>query len=251
MQVRLPLILGGALILGLLFAVVVLYFVYTTVSGTGRIQSETREVSGFTAVNFPGAGEMTIIQGDTEGLTIEASENVLRHIDATVRDGTLTIRMNNRLRLPWIFLRSSPRIRYTLYVRDLEAFDLSGAGTVHANPLSVDRLSLAESGAGQITVDNLTVDDLAVTISGAGSVKLTGRTTSQTVKLSGLGRYNAADLESQNAQINLSGAGSVTAWVHGQLTVNLSGAGSVEYYGAPQVTSSTSGAGSVRHLGER
>lgn len=251
MRSRLPLILGGALILGLLFAVVVLYFVYNTVVGAGRTDSEVREVSDFTAVNFPGVGEMTIIQGDTEGLTIEASRNLLPHIRTSVRDGTLTIRMDRRIWFPWEILRSSPRIRYTLHVRDLEAFDLSGAGTVHADRLAVDRLALVQSGAGRITIDDLTADDLAVTISGAGSVEVAGQVASQTVDMSGLGKYDASNLETQNAQVNLSGAGSATVWVHNQLDASLSGAGSIEYYGSPQTDSSISGAGSVRNLGAK
>lgn len=250
MGTRLLLVVAILLVLGLLLGGFVLYAVF---QGPDEARSGTREVSDFTAVNFTNYGEMTIIQGDREGLTIDADAKLLARIETTVRNGTLTIGFDNRFRFPYgfRFLRPPQSIRYTLYVKQLESLDLSGAGTIHAAQLVADRLALVESGAGTITIDDLTADELAVTISGAGGIELAGRVTSQRVDMSGLGRYAAGDLESQTAQVNLSGAGSTTLWVHEQLVTNLSGAGSIDYYGSPQVTSSTSGVGSVDSLGEK
>jgi hypothetical protein len=69
--------------------------------------------------------------------------------------------------------------------------------------------------------------------------------------MSGLGNYNAGDLESADATVTLTGAGSATVWAEHTLNVKISGAGNVSYYGSPQVSQSISGAGAVNSLGSK
>ena len=71
---------------------------FSIIQGSGNIQSETREVSDFTAVDFSGFGELTIVQGDTEGLTIETDDNLHDHIEFNVIDSVLTFSKKARLR---------------------------------------------------------------------------------------------------------------------------------------------------------
>jgi hypothetical protein len=65
------------------------------------------------------------------------------------------------------------------------------------------------------------------------------------VSLSGSGRYAAADLSSQDAQVRISGSGSATVRVAGTLEAHTSGSGSVAYIGQPTVTQQRSGSGGV------
>jgi hypothetical protein len=239
----------AAMLCALSMALLVSACGFGIIQGSGNIQSETRDVSDFTGVDFAGSGEVNIVQGETEGLTIEADDNLLPYITSTVLRGTLRIGFDNRgaLQIP----RPSRPIRYTVNVRNLNALEMSGAGEVYAEQLTADSLAVTQSGAGKMTVDNLTVDELAVELSGAGNVILSGRATDQTVELSGFGSYEAGNLQSQRANIELSGAGSATVWVQEMLNAELSGAGSVRYYGSPQINSETSGLGSVDSLGAK
>lgn len=251
MGTRLLLILGGLFVLGLVVVSFILYFVFRGPSG--ETAGATREVSGFTAVDLSSYGDLTIIQGETEGLAIDADADVLPHITATVRNGKLIIGFedNRFFRFPAWFMRSNPTIRYTLNVKELESVDLSGAGTVLAERLTAGDLELSDSGAGKITIKQLTANDLNIRLSGAGAIEVVGQVDSQTVNLSGLGEYRAGDLESRQADVNLSGAGSATLWVHEQLDATLSGAGSIRYYGSPQANTTSSGVGEVRSLGDK
>ena len=54
------------------------------VGGSGKVETETRQVSGFTAIDLTGTGEVTIEQGETESLTIEADDNVLPALTSKV-----------------------------------------------------------------------------------------------------------------------------------------------------------------------
>ncbi|MEZ4869510.1 MAG: head GIN domain-containing protein [Caldilineaceae bacterium] len=222
---------------------------FQIVNGSGTVVTEERPVNDFTRVDFTGFGELTLVQGDHEALTIETDDNLLPYIKTTVNEGTLTIGFARRIWLPLV--RPTQSIRYRLTVKSLDHLDFSGAGTVMAATLHVDNLTLVESGAAEINLPALTANALTVKMSGSGSVVLAGEVTSQTVELSGLGAYAAGDLASQSAQINLSGAGAATVWVREQLDAEMSGAGAIRYYGSPQTNTSSSGLGAVQHLGNK
>jgi len=244
MNTRLPIILITFLVALLLSACGI-----RAVNGSGNIVTESRPVSDFTAVDFSGFGELTIVQGETEALTIETDDNLLPYLKTTVSRGTLTIGFDDGIWIPLI--RPTDSIRYQLTVKSLTALDLSGAGTVAAAQLTADKLTLSESGAGQITIDQLTATDIIVDMSGAGAMDLAGQVAQQTVELSGLGDYQAGDLASESATVSLSGAGEATVWVTEQLDAEISGAGTIRYYGSPQTNAETSGIGKVESLGDK
>ena len=58
---------------------------------SGNMESESRSVSGFTAIKLTGSGEVTIDQTGTDSLTIEADDNVLPKVTSNVVDGTLML----------------------------------------------------------------------------------------------------------------------------------------------------------------
>jgi hypothetical protein len=244
MNTRLPIIFGTLLVALLLSACGI-----NVINGSGNIRTESRPVSGFTAVNFSGFGELTIMQGEAEALTIETDDNLLPYIKTTVSQGTLTIGFDDAAWVP--IMRPSDSIRYNLTVKTLTALDMSGAGTVESAQLTTDQLTLTASGAGEIKIADLTAGDVTVEMSGAGTVDLTGQVMSQIVEMSGLGNYEASDLASQTAQVTLSGAGNATVWVSEQLDTEISGAGTINYYGEPQLRSESSGVGSVQSLGNK
>jgi hypothetical protein len=90
-----------------------------------------------------------------------------------------------------------------------------------------------------------------VNLSGAGSSTASGTADSLDVAISGFGDFKGGDLHSQDARVDISGAGSATVWVDDDLTVELSGAGSVGYYGSASVSRRISGVGGVNHLGDK
>lgn len=196
------------------------------VTGSGTIRSESRSVSDFSAVNFSGVGELTLVQGESEALTVETDDNLLPYIKTSVSQGILTISIDDGVTM----LRPSKSTQYQLAVKTLDALDLSGAGTVESDRLSSDNLRLSESGAGQITLHDLTANDLIVDMSGIGTVELAGKVPTQKVAMSGLGEYRAGDLASERTTVSLSGAGEATVWASERLDADLSGAGKVNYF---------------------
>jgi hypothetical protein len=221
------------------------------VTGSGRIITETRKVTGFVGLTLAGIGEITLIQGTTESLKIEAEDNIMPHIVAEVNNtnGMLTIRMD-KLNFQNV-VRPTRTIRYTLTVKNLSSIVQSGLGTIQADTFKADTLSAIMSGAGRIQIDNLQTSNLTVTISGAGDIQLGGKTTQENITLSGLGTFRAGDLQSQSAKVNVSGAGGAQVWAISTLDVRLGGAGSVSYYGSPKITKEVTGVGVLNSLGTK
>lgn len=216
------------------------------VTGSGKVATDNRSVSNFNAVTLAGFGELTITQGDSEALTIEAEDNFLPYITTEVRNNTLTIGFQSG-----VTPRPTKPLRFDLKLKTLNAFSLSGAGNVQADALKGDQLALTLSGAGNLDFKNVQATGLTTTISGAGNANVAGQVTDQTVTLSGLGSYRAAELKSNTARVSVNGAGSATVWASESLNVSITGAGSVEYYGSPTLTKNITGVGTTKSLGNK
>lgn len=215
--------------------------------GSGDVVSETREVSGYDRLVFMGFGDVTITQGDEEGLEVEAEDNIIGRITTEVRNGTLYIEYNDE---EGNILPTRP-INFDLRVRELSAVENSGAGSIHADSLDTGDFNVAISGAGNINLANLQANSVNVALSGAGNIDLSGQAERQEVNVSGAGSYQGGDLQTQSANVTISGFGNVTVWVEEELDVTISGAGGVDYYGSPQVTENIEGVGGMDHLGDK
>ena len=192
-----------------------------SVTGSGRVITESRPVSGFHAVSLTGVGELFIDQTGSESLTLEADDNIMPLIITEVQNGVLVISFKNNT----IPIRASG-LKYSLTVKAIDQIGLSGAGTVDAQNLAADRLVIISSGAGKITT--------------------AGQVTDQQVELSGAGSYDGANLTSETTRVQVSGLGGATVRVNKTLDAEISGIGTVEYIGNPTVTRDISGAGTVK-----
>ncbi len=222
-------------------------FDFIPTRGSGDLVSETRQVSGFTAVEFSGAGDVEIIQDGSESIIIETDDDVMEYVTSEVRGGTLFVGLDFDGRVSIL----PTKMRVTLHVIDLNTISTSGAWDIQAESFETDSLNATISGAGSLQIDSLSANTLEAEISGAGEFTLAGQVEEQHVAISGTGTYKAGDLESQSAVVEISGAGNATLWVIETLEVSISGTGHVDYYGSPQVNLDQSGVGEVNNLGEK
>lgn len=215
------------------------------IEGSGNLKTEQRTVSNIERIALEGLGDITVIQGSEEALTVEADDNILPYIETFMRGRELVLKIKDGYSI-----RNSVTIRYTVKVKSLNGISISGAGNLTAEKLSVDDLTLNVSGAGNMKISDLQADDLRATASGSGNYDLKGKVKSQTITISGVGNYTAGDLESSQAEVTVSGSGNVTLWVAEKLDIRVAGFGNVNYYGQPTVAQSITGGGGVKSLGE-
>lgn len=255
------------------------------INGSGTIVTEDRSVSGFDKVDLQSIGNLTIVEGDKESLTIEADDNLMEYITAEVFNNTLEIGME-----PNINIDPSHDIEYTLTVKSLSSIVLSGFGNINAAELNAEDMEIKLSGSGNMTLGslktenallrvsgfgNINVDDMVVDqptleisgsgdievnqlqavtmnlkISGFGNADITGTAKDQEIQIVGSGNYHGQDLESDSASVKITGFGDATVWANSSLDVTITGSGNLEYYGSPKVTQTMTGFGKVNSLGE-
>jgi hypothetical protein len=229
-----------------LLAILVVTACSAVVNGSGNLVAETREVSGFDRIDLEVPGDLTIIQGAGESLTIETDDNVMKHVQTEVRGGTLYLSFKRGYSLT-----DPTRLAFTVGVDDLSGVSVSGSGGIDAERLATDGLEIDVSGSGTVRIGNLTAESLTMSISGSGEVDLAGEVATQNIDISGSGEYQAGDLASESIEIDISGSGNATVWASEILDTSVSGSGTVNYYGRPAVNSSDSGSGEITGLGEK
>jgi hypothetical protein len=218
------------------------------ITGSGNVTRQTRTVTGVNSVTLEGTGEVVLQQGAAEGLVIEAEDNLLPLITSDVQNGTLRLGFD---RATWQdTIRPTQPIRFLLTVRNLQAFDLTGAGSLHAADLQTTNLTLRIPGSGNVTIDHLEAGTLDVRIQGTSDVTLAGQVDDQTILIAGTGQYQAGDLESQTARVSIGGTGDAVVWVRGDLSADIGGTGTVSYWGDPTVTRrDITGTGDINPMG--
>jgi hypothetical protein len=119
-------------------------------------------------------------------------------------------------------------------------------GNLEVDDLQTGTLNLVVSGGAQVRLNGIQVELLDSVLSGAGDIQVSGTAEEIKLVLSGLGDFNAAELQSNKADIELSGMGGATVRVEEELAATITGAGSIQYFGHPHVEQSVNGAGSVK-----
>jgi hypothetical protein len=225
------------------------------VRGSGEIVVEERNVTNFDKILVTGAGRVIITQGESESLTIETDDNLIEFIETGVNGKTLEIGFtDNSLfssRVGGNMFDPSDGFIFRISVIDLTAITVSGAAKIEVDKLKTDRLNIVFSGAGDIGIEDLVAEDLDIQVSGAGDIYMVGYVETQSVSLTGFGRYKAFDLESQQANITISGAGDAEVWANESLDVTISGAGNVQYYGSPKLNRDVGGLGRIQSMGDK
>lgn len=195
-----------------------------TIVGSGQSRTEERAVSGYRGVALAIPGRVEVVQGDREGVTLAADDNLLPLIETVVEGGVLHIRFPRGHSV-----RARSDIRATVYARAVESLVISGSGDFVARSLDTARL--------------------AVRISGSGDVTVGGRAAQVEVGISGSGDVDARRLEAQRVSVRIAGSGDASVWARESLDVKVSGSGDVRYYGDPEVAKRIAGSGTVRRAG--
>ncbi len=190
------------------------------IRGNGYVVSEFRAVHGYHTIVAGGAASVVVTKSGYEGVEIQAEENLLRYLEAGVRDGVLYLGTRNGVSL-------SPSREIVFYVDAAELEEMSVSGAVDAE------------------LDLGFEPNLYLTLSGAASLEAWGETRDLDVRASGAARYHGLDLESARADVVTSGASGAFVWATERLDADASGASFIRYVGNPVVHATTSGAGSI------
>ena len=212
--------------------------------GDGNWVTQTRNLTDFDEVEVSSAIDLYITQDSGYSVKVEADQNLQEFLETSVSGRRLSIHQRNNTNL-------DPSREIKVYVsaplyRELHA---SGAcSIIGKNKLSGNQdLDIDLSGSCDVDID-VKAPKISVGMSGASSAKLKGETRDLDVDGSGSTDFKAFELLTENAHIEMSGAGDAQVYASVTLDVNTSGSSSIEYKGAAKVSSDISGAGSVKKV---
>ena len=191
---------------------------FSGVKGSGHTATDVRPLTDFTSVEAGGIFQVEIVAQKDYSVQVEADDNLLPLIKTEVDDGVLRIDSDGH------FKTSSP-IRIRISAPNIEMIDASGVSNITLSGVKNTELTVKGSGASKITV--------------------AGESTKLVVDVSGATRVNADDLTAETAEIDASGASSVSVNVTNEIRSDLTGASKVFYSGSPKLDTNKSGASSV------
>jgi hypothetical protein len=215
------------------------------VQGSGRIVKQVRQVGNFNGLALSVPADVELRIGGSEGVTIEADDNLLPLLETVVEDGTLEIRPSRRN----LNLRSKS-IRIVVQARSIERLAVGGSGSIDSDALRARRLQVEIGGSGSVNVKGVESETLSVAIGGSGDLKAGRGTVGKlTVSIGGSGDVDLGRVQATSAKISVAGSGEATVWPRNELAVSIAGSGDVNYYGDPRISTSSVGSGGVRRLG--
>ena len=220
---------------------------YSMLIGSGVLTTDTRDSSGFTAITLEDCGELDIVQGSVDSLTIQAEDNLMPFIKSEVKDARLTLGLRPNYQVNSI--QNTMPVKYFVSVKNLKEIELSGAGKIFTNGITAGTLKVVEDGAGTIQLDRLKAKELDLYLDGKGNTRVSGQVDYQIVEVGGPGKYDADELDSSFASVDMNGSGAATVWVKHALNVLLNSNGSAHYFGNPVLHVDNTGQGVVEAMG--
>lgn len=181
-------------------------FNFKGVKGSGNVATDVRGLSGFKAVDVGGVFQVEITAQKEFGVEVEADDNLLPLIETEVRNGVLHIETERKI-------APGSTIKVRISAPDIDELEVSGVANV--------------------TLANVKNSSLTLDTSGASKIKISGETAKFTVDVSGATKIDAEELKTVDANIDASGASTVTVNVSGELRGDASGASKILYTGTP------------------
>ncbi len=211
-------------------------------TGSGRLESRSFDLSGFTELEAGGGFEVEVTAGSGYEVVVEADDNLFDVLVVELRGSRLVLRVD-----PGTSVRNG-EIRARVVAPDLSLIRVSGASRVEAFEFS-SRVAreIRVSGASSFE-GSLNATELSLEVSGASRVILSGAADRLDLEASGASDVAATEFDAAVARVRLSGASSARVTVLERIErASLSGASSLVYGGGAVVEDvSTSGASSIR-----
>ena len=194
----------------------------------------------FTKIKASNSVNVIVSQNNTCSATIEAHENLQKHILVEVKDQTLIIKKDKNF---------GPNSIANVYVSlpNLEAVKATSASNVKSNTLlKSNDLTITASSAATIELETVT-KNLEIKASSASEVFLTGKTIELTMKSSSAAEVETEKLVSKNANVAVSSGATAKITALNNVSATASSGAQILYNAnTEQILSKTSSGGSIK-----
>lgn len=214
-----------------------------SVKGNGELETITRNVGDYDAINVAGFFDVTLVAGNEGELTIEGESNLLEYIETEVDGDRLTIKVKNKqnLKTSW-----GKDIKIRVPFRDLNQVSLSGSGEIMSTDvIKANNFRVSVSGSGDI---NLVVEASSTEsrVTGSGDLVLRGSTRDHETSVTGSGDLEAGRFQADNVDAKVTGSGDIRVSCDKSIRARVTGSGDIEYVGNPtKQDTKVSGSGDI------
>ena len=194
------------------------YKIHNDVAGSGKRQTEKRDIPAFTSIATQGAFEIEVVAQKPVSLEIEGDDNILPLISTEVSNNVL-------------------------HIKNVRGYSVSEPINLKISVPNLEGLSV--SGAGKISISGLKNDKFQIDSNGAPTISVTGETAQLNIDTNGAGKIDAHKLRASKGVVDSKGVSRIEVNAQDELDVTVSGPSHVVYSGDPKVTKTIHGPGSV------
>lgn len=201
------------------------------IKGTGYLVVHDRPVEqSFTRVSVQQSITLYLGQGKTEGIMVEADDNIAPYIKTEIKNGQLNVYLDSG-----VIIRSYTAMNVSVSVPVVTDINVAAAGRLEGtSPFNVKRLDIVASGAGILKLD-VKGSEVDVEVSEAARLELKGSVDRLDLEMSTASTLKGWDLHVKDCEAEISGAAKAEVYVSGKLDAEISSAGILIYDGNPQV----------------
>jgi uncharacterized protein YceK len=191
--------------------------------GSGNVINKTVNVKDISSVTMEGIGNLTIKQGDNEGLVLTGEDNILSVIKTDVKNDELKIDCPEGMPNP------TKELNYELTVKDLKEISMYGSSAIKFEKFKTNKLELNIFGENLVELNNITVNRLISNGYGSFRLKANGTAKEQLITINGLGDYKSENLTTDNSEVTINGCGYTFVSANKELDANINGYGGIYY----------------------
>lgn len=210
--------------------------------GNGTIIKQQRRIANFHKLSVRIGMRVRITPGNVAEAELEGESNVLEHVITQVKNGELTVMLNDNVRF-----KNTKGVTVTIHVPNLDQVMVSTGCSVQSDVSIKGTNLVATVETGSTLTSPIAVKTLKLTVKDGSKASLQGTATDATIRLSGAGKLDAPKLTLDVADIKLDGASQATIHVTKTLAASADGVSALTYSGNPTVTQQeTSGMSKIR-----
>ncbi len=212
-----------------------------------QIQTENRDLKGFSKIETSGPFEIRIIKSDVFAVKVEANDDVIKNIITVVEGDKLVIKMDKNTKNNYD--KGNQTRQITIQLPSLNSVSCSGATEITSDDIfDAEKFELKTSGASEVKL-GVNAKLLISKYTGASEVRLKGKVDTHALEMTGAAELEAVSLEVSKYAIQTKGASDCKIFVTDELAISGSGASSIKYKGSPsKITKDTRGATDVSKL---
>ena len=210
-------------------------------TGSGNMVSRVEDVASFNKISVSGAFYVEVLPGDAEQrVQVTADDNIMEDVLVSVKNGELKIKMRSGVNYNNVY----PKV--IINIPSLEKISTSASAKVQVkNTLKWSgKIQFKTSSAGTIIAD-VDAPSIYADASSGSTIELSGRTKNYNVQGSSGSSVKAAELLSENTDVQVSSGASASVHASVSLKAEASSGGSVDYKGGASVSAKESSGGSI------